>query len=363
MEKGEKKINLLIITQKVDSKDDLLGFMHGWIEEFSRYFGKVIVICLMEGEHNLPGNVRVMSLGKEKLLNRPNRQCRRLVYIPRLFKFAWQERKNYDKVFVHMNMEYVLLLGLMWRILGKKIGFWYAHYFLTIPLRIAVLFTHVVFTSTRFACRVESKKLNVVGQGIDTDIFRKKQIPDDDKNNILFLGRISPVKDLDTLLEAFKIINNSNKSFFLNIVGGPGDNDRGYFQKIKIKVKDGRLEDRVKFWGPVSNRETLDYYNSNDIFINLTLTGSFDKTTLEAMACERMVLVCNESFKEVFPVEWHNKMIFRRGDSIDLAEKIVGLINLPEEERENVGMMSREIIIKNHGQKNLIKKIFYKLNE
>ncbi len=58
-------MKLLIITQKVDMNDDVLGFMHGWVEEFSKNCEKVVVICLQKGEHDLTNNVKVLSLGKE----------------------------------------------------------------------------------------------------------------------------------------------------------------------------------------------------------------------------------------------------------------------------------------------------------
>ena len=60
-------MKLLIITQKVDINDPVLGFFHRWLEEFAKHYEFVTVICLEKGEHRLPENVKVLSLGKEKL--------------------------------------------------------------------------------------------------------------------------------------------------------------------------------------------------------------------------------------------------------------------------------------------------------
>lgn len=49
-------MNLLIITQKIDQNDDVLGFFHRWVEEFSKYCELVIVICLQKGEYDLPAH-------------------------------------------------------------------------------------------------------------------------------------------------------------------------------------------------------------------------------------------------------------------------------------------------------------------
>ena len=57
-------MKLLILTQKVDENDDVLGFMHGWIKEFAKHYEKIIVVALGVGQYDLPENVKVLSLGK-----------------------------------------------------------------------------------------------------------------------------------------------------------------------------------------------------------------------------------------------------------------------------------------------------------
>src|SRR3989344_232174 len=113
-------MRLLIVTQKVDKKDPILGFFHRWIEEFAKNFEKVTVVCLEKGEYNLPTNVKVLSLGKEERRSKAE-------YISRFYRYIWQERKNYDAVFVHMNQEYVLLGWKFWKLWGKKIFLWRNH--------------------------------------------------------------------------------------------------------------------------------------------------------------------------------------------------------------------------------------------
>ena len=363
-------MKLLILTQKVDVNDDLLGFFHGWVRELAKHCEQITVICLYKGEFDLPENVKILSLGKEKLTITNSRTGRssiaswfhgfmvKLSYCWRFYKFIWQERKNYDYVFVHMNNIYVLLGGLWWRLWRKKISLWYAHYQVNFQLKVAVWLSHRVVTSTAFACRLKSKKLKVVGQGIDTEYFRNLNYDrKDDKINLLFLGRISPVKDLETLVKALNLVKKDNDKVFLNIVGEPTEDDKEYFQKIKKMADDYNLTNIIKFHGRVSNRETLGHYNQNDIFINLTRTGSFDKTTLEAMACEKLVIVCNLAFEKIFSKEWCNLLIFKEGDEQDLAEKILNLIKLKVEDKKEIGEKLREVIKGKHSQKRLINKI------
>ena len=90
-----EEMKLLIITQKVDMNDDLLGFFHDWIIEFSKHFEEVTFICLKKGEYDLPQNVKVLSLGKE------TNKCK-LKYIYNFYKnlyFIKICHENYTAIF------------------------------------------------------------------------------------------------------------------------------------------------------------------------------------------------------------------------------------------------------------------------
>jgi len=160
-------MKLLILTQKIDLNDGVLGFFHGWIEEFAKNCEAVTAVCLYQGKHNLPANVKVLSLGKES-------GASRLKYLYNFYKYIRQERKNYDAVFVHMNQIYVILGAPLWRLWRKKIGLWYAHGKVSFSLRAAEKFTDLIFTSTKEGCRLDSKKIRIVGQGIDVNKFRSR---------------------------------------------------------------------------------------------------------------------------------------------------------------------------------------------
>ena len=158
-------MRLLVLTQKVDKNDSILGFFHRWIEEFAKHSEHVIVVTLEEGKHDLPKNVSVYSLGKEKGASK----------VKILFTFyllVFNLRHRYDAVFVHMNPEYVVLGGLLWRLLGKRVSLWYTHKSVGLKLRVAKLFANIIFTASKESFRLKTSKLRIVGHGIDTDLFR-----------------------------------------------------------------------------------------------------------------------------------------------------------------------------------------------
>ena len=70
-----------------------------------------------------------------------------------------------------MNPEYIVAAGVLWKILHKRIALWYTHKSVNLKLRIAAALANVVFTASKESFRLPTKKLRVVGHGIDTDFF------------------------------------------------------------------------------------------------------------------------------------------------------------------------------------------------
>jgi glycosyltransferase involved in cell wall biosynthesis len=350
-----KKMKLLIITQKVDINDDILGFIHGWIEKFAENLDKLYIICLVEGKHNLPKNVEVFSLGKGKGYSK-------LRQFFRFQKFLLKHLREVDGVFCHMCSIYAVLAFPLTKFFRKKLVLWHAHYKKSWLFRLAAKLVDKIVTSTALACSITSLKLRVVGQGIDVEKFKPQELRSEVENGfkILFLGRISPVKDLETLVEAINILfNHKNvKNIQLEIVGSPSmERDKEYLKKIKNLVKELGLNNLVSFQQRVPNFRTPEIYNQADVFVNLTRVGSFDKTTLEAMACEILVLVSNQVFKEIFPENLQNVLMFKEKNPEDLAEKILYLRNLERDKKQIIRKELRKIIIKDHNLNNLIGKI------
>lgn len=333
-------MNLLIFTQKVDIDDPVLGFFHRWIEEFSKHFEKVSVVCLYKGKYDLPKNVEVFSLGKEEGKSK-------FTYIYRFYKYIFTLK--YDSVFVHMNQIYVILGGLFWRLSVKKVGLWYAHGHVPFSLRIAEKLTNNIFTSTESGFRLKSKKKNVVGQGIDTDLFGLKNDSKNEKFEIISVGRISPVKDYETLINSIKIL--ADKNINVTIIGDVGlVEQKKYFSELK-KSAAGL---NVHFTGGISNNEIVDYLQKSDLFINTSHTGSLDKAILEAMSVGLPVLTCNEALIGILG-EYEDSLMFSKENSEALVEKIKYIMNMKNS--SELGKSLRNIVVENHSIKKFIEKI------
>ena len=224
--------NLLIITQKVDERDQLLGFFIEWLRKFSEKFEKITVLCLERGEFNLPGNVKVISLGKDE-------GASKIKQLATFYFLLFALRKDYDSVFVHMNPIWVVLGGISLRLMNKKIFFWYTHKAVTPKLRLAEKLSDTIFTASKESFRLPSKKVIVTGHGIDTGLFKPNfQFPISNfQFKILSVGRIALVKNYEVLIDAARLLKSKGVDFSVTIAGEAAlESDKEYEKKIKLQV-------------------------------------------------------------------------------------------------------------------------------
>lgn len=304
---------LLIITQKIDEQDQLLGFFISWIQRFATRFDKVLVLCLQMGSYpNLGNNVEVVSMGKEN----GNSKIAQLI---NFLKFIVVRRGEYDYVFVHMNPIWAAIGGLVWRIMGKRTHLWYTHKAVTLKLRIAHFFADAVFTASAESFRIPSNKVIVTGHGIDTDLFAPNPARKSSRFSILSVGRIAPVKNYDVLIDAVKILSDEGLNFKVTIVGEPAlGSDLAYYEKIRSKVDNLGLGNIISFIGKKQGVELVEQYQSHDLFVHMSKTGSLDKTILEAMACGMKVVSSNDASRGFLKPE----SVFNEDDPESLAKTI-----------------------------------------
>ena len=336
-------MRLLIITQKVDKNDPILGFFHRWLEEFAKNCEQLLVICLEQGKYNLPQNVKVLSLGKERKISRSQ-------YIYKFYRYIWQERKSYDAVFVHMNVEYIILGAILWKIFHKKMSLWYMHKAITWKLKIAEKLADVIFTGTKESFRLESKKLKILHHGIDSDLFNFK-MHKFSKNFWYFLSvsRVSKIKNIHRMIDLVASLKRYNSNIELAIIGNPVTNqDEEYFSRLQEQVVRLNLKDNINFLGTVTNDQLSQFYHKADIFFNFSDTGSLDKAILEAMSCGSLVLTSNDSARAFLP----DVLYFDHFDGLE--QKVIGLL---DQNNADLLIKNREFVRQNHSLESLIKKI------
>ena len=168
----------------------------------------------------------------------------------------------------------------------------------------------------------------------------------DSKLRLLSIGRISPVKGYETLIDAAKILKDKNVDFIITIIGKPAlESDSEYEESLKFKIQSLKLEENFDFVGKVVHNDLPKYYQSQDLFIHLSKTGSLDKTMLEAMACGIKVISSNDAARTILPVE----LLFNDNPQ-ELADKIL------QSKEINTDSL-RNYVVENHNLSALISKI------
>ena len=330
-------MKLLIITQKVDKKDSALGFFYEWIETFSKSCESVEVIALHVGDIDLPENVSVHNL---KIKNRKSIIARYIEKIRIIFSFyktTFSLRSKYDAVFVHMNPIYIVLYGIFWKLQRKKISLWYVHKAVDLKLRIATLLTDIVFTSSKESFRIETDKTRFLNHGINTNLFKCRSDVNhtQDSIKIVYIGRITEIKDLKTLIKCVASLFAEGKNVELSLIGEPiYKKDFEYLQELKSLIHSLNIEDHCHFIGGVPHEKLIDFICDSNIMVNLTPTGGMDKVVIESMSCGIPVITSNEAFREVLG-HWSESLIFRFSDPDDLKEKILNLKNIDINELRN----------------------------
>jgi glycosyltransferase involved in cell wall biosynthesis len=308
----------------------------------------------------VPRNVMVYSLGKEKNYSEPRRAVE---FYRHLFRILCQE--HIDICFSHMNPVFTVLGAPVLKLKGIPIVTWYAHPSLTWTLKLAHYLSDCMVASVATAYPYKHDKLIVLGQGIDTDLFTPDGAIPKKPPIILCVGRLSPVKDHPTLFRAAKLLlERGPLSFRIVIIGAPAHpRDEPYVLALHKLVRSLKLQDIVDFEPPVSMVNLPAWYRSSTVHVNLTPTGFGDKVAWESMSCARPCLVGNEGFRETLG-DFANCLIFRFGDPGDLAERLQGLLSLEERDRESMGAYLRERVITMHNLDRLsarLIKLFHKI--
>lgn len=339
-------MRLLLFTQAIDRNDPVLSAYHRLVAGIASGFEKVIVVCLKKGEHDMPSNVEVLSLGKESGRSR-------IKYVGNFYRYAILRRKEYDAVFVHMNQEYVLLGGLLWKLFGKSVYMWRNHHAGSFLTDVAAFFCRKVFCTSKYSYTAKYKKTELMPVGIDTSVFRPDQGAARVPGSILFLARISPVKKLHVLIDALAMLKERGIGFTASFYGDPLPQDREYYESLKAKVTELNLSGKVRFHSGVSNERTVAVYGAHQVFVNLSSSGMYDKTIFEAMACETLSLASNRNLEGLIDA----KFIFKEGDVIGLANKLETLLSLSREEQTVLGKGLRKVVEDNHSLDLLVRKL------
>ncbi len=194
-----------------------------------------------------------------------------------------------------------------------------------------------------YGCKEE--KISVICPGVDISLFKpmekefaKQKIRADLKTKIiLFVGRIEPLKGIDTLMYALKILLEKEKygNLMLWVVGGDISQRKELWSEELKKLESlKKLLDigcSVKFVGRKLPEELPFYYNSAEVAVVASQYESFGMTALEAMACNTPVITTDVTGVSNILDEKHEPLIASAGNPLYLASQIEYLLENKKE--------------------------------
>ena len=171
----------------------------------------------------------------------------------------------------------------------------------------------------------KSKKVKLIKNGINTDIFYRDSnlsreevlkeygIENNCDNVISYVGKLTEIKGVDTLLDALAINNDDN---LITLFVGDGE----LRDELEGKAKLYGLKN-VHFLGNLPQDELQKIYNIVDCSIVPSRKEAFGLVAAEALACGAPVIVSNiGGLTEI--VSDDLGLVFKVNDSKDLASKI-----------------------------------------
>ena len=117
---------------------------------------------------------------------------------------------------------------------------------------------------------------------------------------LLFVGRVHPVKGLENLIRAWRVVA-SRQSLVVSreaLVGGGrrwklrivGPDEGGYLESLKFKVESLNLGESVEFVGPKYGDDLSREYENCDCLVLPSFTENFGATVVDAMAHGKPVI-------------------------------------------------------------------------
>ena len=188
-------MKIVFITQAVDLNHLVQASAVRWIEVMANHedVDSIEVLTLREGSYRLPKNVNVRLIKGYNRFETLRNFCRH----------AWGNAADKKTVFfVHQNGVYPILLMLQGLFRDRPVYQWLCHSHRGWKTEFNTRFaTTGVFTATSQSHPLELPHVHVVGHGINMGKFSKSTIYN--KNcDILVLGRITPVKRIDLIIDA-----------------------------------------------------------------------------------------------------------------------------------------------------------------
>jgi D-inositol-3-phosphate glycosyltransferase len=313
------------------------GGMNVYVRELTRQLGKmgiqVDVFTRSQDEHvphvlhDLGYGNRVVHIPAGPETPRPKQELAGYlpVFTKGILEFAENKNLKYDIIHSHYWMS-----GIVGRELKKTWNIPVIHMFHTLGLmkqRVArspeeaegeyrilgerevlkiadriVAATQAELAQLQWLYQADARKIVIIPPGVDVSRFYPISADEAKEfigappceHMLLYVGRIEPLKGIDTLIKALALMRQNGVYVCLSVIGGEMENGaedvNAEMTRLKSMREEAGVNDLVTFLGQRSQDTLPYYYSAAEAVVVPSFYESFGMVALEAMACGRPVV-------------------------------------------------------------------------
>ncbi|HLC31395.1 MAG TPA: glycosyltransferase family 4 protein [Candidatus Nanoarchaeia archaeon] len=159
---------------------------------------------------------------------------------------------------------------------------------------------------------VRKDKIAYIPNGIPSLFFTQKKVKE--RKKILFLGRLAPIKKIETLLEAVALMK---EKIEVDLVG---PEEPEYGARLREKAEALGIQERVRFFGPLYDmKQKITMIDSSRVFVLPSQREAMPQALIEAMARGKLVVASSNPGSRDIIIPEKNGFLFEVGNVEELA--------------------------------------------
>jgi glycosyltransferase involved in cell wall biosynthesis len=180
-------------------------------------------------------------------------------------------------------------------------------------------------------------RLKIVHCGVRPDRYGPKRRNEGETLQLVYVGRLTAIKGLRVLIEAFLEARKVNPHIKLTLVGdGP---DRELLERLSAPA-----DDRISFRGALSQAEVAEELRNADIFVLPSFAEGVPVVLMEAMASGLPVICTSVGGVPELVAQGESGLLVPPGDVHSLVDAIVEL-STDASARQRMGMAGRNTVL------------------
>jgi len=301
---------LLLVNYCMDRSDPILSHQFDTVIALANNFNEIHVITTRFDKSVLPSNVKIHIVD----WNSGKSVSNAINLFQTGLKIIIKNRPQY--LFTHMVPKHSLILAPLAKCFSIRHSMWYAHARKSGWFILSAILVDVIISSTTGSCPSDSKKVKLIGQGIDKNLFPYLKRSFNNRKNFVYFGRMDDSKNVSLIIKVLKDCRRIDNDIKLKLIGDGSDKFQNDSNQDWLEaISSQRREILIK--------ETMGCGTFIHAFV-----GSLDKVLIEATFAGLAVVTINREFTAQFAT-------FGK-DFEDLQNQVDSLLKTSEIEFENI---------------------------